>query len=83
MALSIKNAETEEAARELAAVAGESLTEAVGHAVRERLARLRRRQEADRDADAVEEICRRYRALPLLDDRSADEILGYDEDGLP
>jgi hypothetical protein len=30
----------------------------------------------------VDEIIERYRALPVLDDRSDDEILGYDENGL-
>lgn len=30
----------------------------------------------------TEEILARYRDLPVFDDRSADEILGYDENGL-
>ncbi len=32
---------------------------------------------------AAEAVIRRYCSLPLLDDRSADEILGYDDHGLP
>lgn len=28
-------------------------------------------------------IAKEVAALPVLDDRSPDEILGYDEDGLP
>ncbi|HEY5386825.1 MAG TPA: hypothetical protein VIL79_02880 [Thermoleophilia bacterium] len=28
-------------------------------------------------------VLRRVDALPVLDDRAADEILGYDEHGLP
>ena len=34
-------------------------------------------------ADELEAIARRCDALPILDHRSADEILGYDENGLP
>ncbi len=31
----------------------------------------------------IEEISRRSAALPVLDQRSEDDILGYDENGLP
>jgi antitoxin VapB len=34
-------------------------------------------------ADELDEIAKRCAALPGLDARSADEILGYDEHGLP
>jgi antitoxin (DNA-binding transcriptional repressor) of toxin-antitoxin stability system len=32
---------------------------------------------------ALGKILRRVDCLPVLDDRSPDEIIGYDEDGLP
>jgi hypothetical protein len=32
---------------------------------------------------ALQEIARRFDELPVLDDREPDEIIGYDEDGLP
>lgn len=31
----------------------------------------------------VDDILRRVDSLPILDPRSADEIIGYDKDGLP
>lgn len=34
-------------------------------------------------AEQLKEISRRVDALPIVDDRPADEILGYDEHGLP
>ncbi len=34
-------------------------------------------------ASALEEIAKRCAALPELDDRTGDEMLGYDENGLP
>jgi antitoxin VapB len=40
----------------------------------------------DRDsslADELDAIARRCAALPVVDARSADEIIGYDEHGVP
>jgi antitoxin VapB len=83
MALSIKNDETERLARELARRTGESLTEAVTAALRERLARQEGRRAVPRLYEELLAIGRRCAALPDLDARTADEILGYDELGLP
>jgi len=81
MGISIKNEEAERLARVLAGETGESLTAAITRALEERLARLeRRRSPAQRRALAAA-ICRQVQALPDLDTRSADEILGYDERG--
>jgi antitoxin VapB len=83
MALSIKNPQTEELARELATRTGESITEAVETAVRSRLASLDRPSMATRGRQRAERLLRQLDALPDLDTRSADEILGYDDRGLP
>jgi antitoxin VapB len=83
MALNIKDPVTDSLARELAAQTGESITEAVRAAMAERLARLRRQASvAGRTAD-LQRFIDRGRQRVTLDDRSADEILGYDENGLP
>jgi antitoxin VapB len=84
MPLSIKDREADELARKLARSTGETITQAVITALRERLARQQRKDAAIEDL--VEEIMgigRHCAALPLLDRRSPDEILGYDENGLP
>lgn len=83
MALSIKNEEADRLVRELARITGESLTEAVVVSLRERLERKRAETDNRPLAERLMEIGRRYSSLPVLDDRSADEILGYDENGLP
>jgi antitoxin VapB len=83
MALSIKDPEADRLARELAARTGETLTEAVVKSLRERLARKRARSVPTRLADTLGEIGRRCATLPVVDHRPPDEILGYDEDGLP
>jgi antitoxin VapB len=83
MALNIKDPATERFVRELAALAGESVTTAVRRAAEERLVRVRR-QRAGRSLSAeILEIGRRCAALPDLDTRPAEEILGYDDHGLP
>jgi antitoxin VapB len=83
MALNIRNREAEELAAELAKQTGESKTEAVTKALRDRLARVRRERSKRRLADELEEIAEHCASLPVLDHRSAEEIVGYDETGLP
>ena len=83
MALSVKDPEADRLAREVAARTGETLTTAVVVALRERLARLRGRPKRRRLRDELREIARRCTQLPTLDDRTADQILAYDERGLP
>lgn len=83
MALSIRNPRAEKLARQVAAESGESLTEAIIHALEERLERLKGRCATTDVAGQIMEISLRCRALPEKDQRSADEILGYNEKGLP
>jgi antitoxin VapB len=83
MALSIKNPEVDRLARELASTTGESLTEAILRALKERLLRERGRARTTRLRDELRAIRERCSALPVLDSRSPDEILGYDEHGVP
>ena len=82
MALSIKNPQADRLARELARTTGETLTEAVTTAIRQRLVRETGRNPDTFEAD-VERIVAEVSRLPVLDDRTADEIIGYDEHGLP
>lgn len=83
MALSIKHPEADRLARELTACTGETLTEAVVVALRERLTRERGRAHAPALREELAAVRHRCAALPIVDDRSAEEILGYDERGLP
>lgn len=83
MPLSIKNAETEKLAREIAKETGESLTDAITNALRDRLQRLRGRRHAKDLIREVDDILHRVDTLPTLDDRPEDEILGYDSQGIP
>lgn len=83
MALSIKDPEADRLARELAARTGETLTAAVVTALRERLDRERRRKRALPLREELAAIRERVAALPVLDARTPDEIIGYDQHGLP
>jgi len=83
MALSIKDPETDRLIRELAALTGESMTDAVRVAVETRLRRERvRRAEAEGFAEKLHALAKECAALPDLDKRSLDEIVGYDEHGM-
>lgn len=83
MAFNIKDKETDRIVRELAEATGETLTEAVGNAAREKLIRVRGRRGSSSLSKDINEIVERLNQLPVQDDRSPDEIIGYDEHGLP
>lgn len=82
MAVLIKDAETDRLVRELAARTGETITEAVRKAAERRLASLRP-PEKQVDMVKVRALLAEIDALPVMDIRSTDEIIGYDENGLP
>jgi antitoxin VapB len=84
MPLSIKDPDADWLARALAQRTGETLTEAVINALRERLEReLRKDHSIENLIEDVMEIGHHCAALPLLDQGQPDEILGYDKNGLP
>ena len=83
MGINIKHDAYEQAIRELAASRGLSLTDAIGMAVRNELDRDRRKEQAAEFMQRVREVQAAFAAAPVLDPRTPDEILGYDEHGLP
>jgi len=83
MALNIKNPEAHRLAQELAEATGNSLTDVVTEALRESLTAHRQKDTFEMLWAEVEEIQRFVVDLPDLDTRPADEILGYDQHGLP
>lgn len=83
MALNIKDEATDRVARELARETGEPITTATRIALQERLERVRERRVRRADHDQLGSIIARGRARPGRDDRSADDIVGYDDVGLP
>jgi antitoxin VapB len=82
---SIRDPETDRLARELARLTGVTMTEAIRTALRERSARERSRRRTDAEglAGKLLAIGRRCARLPVQDDRPDEEILGYEEFGLP
>ena len=81
MALSIKSEEADRLARELADETGTNLTSAVTEAIRLRLHDIRRAR--GRVAERLMTISAEASRLPRLDEHADDEIIGYDEHGLP
>jgi antitoxin VapB len=82
MAISIKDPDTDRLARELAAVTGESLTEAIRIALAERLERHQRPERRYPMREAARRIQERLVALPVVDPHATGELT-YDEYGLP
>jgi antitoxin VapB len=83
MPLSIQNSKAEKLAREVAAQSGETITQAIIHALEERLERMRGRRSATDMAGEILKIARRCSQLPDKDLRPIEEILDYDEIGAP
>jgi antitoxin VapB len=83
MALSIKDPETERLARALSQLTGEDITTATRRAIEERLRRLGGQSRRAALLEDMVEIRRRWSEMRVTDERLADEILGYDEHGLP
>ena len=80
--MSIKSNEADRLARELAAETGETLTEAVETALRERLEREHARNAASMRA-RLARLAADAAAMRVADDRTPEEIIGYDDAGLP
>ncbi len=83
MAISLKDSETDRLARQVAALTGETLTEAIRTALSERLERERSRRGLSGDlVDRLRQIGEHCAGLPDLDPRTSEEIVGYDAIGL-
>ena len=83
MALSLKHEETEQLSRKLANLTGETLTEAIRASVEERYERLRRNKSRSFVADELRAIAEWCAARPIISEMSEDDILGYDDLGVP
>jgi antitoxin VapB len=82
MALSIKSDEADRLARELATETGETLTDAVEIALRERLDREHAKHTASMRT-RLARLAADVAAMPVADERTPEEIVGYDDNGLP
>jgi antitoxin VapB len=81
--LNIKDPEVYKLARQLADAKQVSLTAAVKMALLEALERQRRRVPDEFQLERLRAIIRRCASRPVLDPRTPDEIIGYDEYGVP
>jgi antitoxin VapB len=83
MPISIRDRETDRLAREVAALTGETITDTIGNALRERLARERARRDGGRVRRllAIGDWCASHMGKPFTS-TDIDELL-YDEAGLP
>lgn len=85
MALHITNPAIEQAVRELAGLTGESITDAIGIAVSDRLQHLKppRSRQSQPSVEEILALIRSYDLQPINQDLTDDEILGFGTDGVP
>jgi|GEM_PF-640231 len=83
MPIELADSDSRRLAEDLAALTGETVDQAVRKALRERLDRERRRRRRSDVAEGLLAIGRRCAARPVRDPRPLDDLLDYDEDGLP
>ncbi len=81
MALSIRNPRAEHLARAVAKATGETMTDVIIDALQDKLRRLESRAPVDAEFARIMSLSRRCAALPTVDTRPEDEILGYPADG--
>ena len=81
--LNIKDPEVYRMARKLATLTGTTLTDAVRTALRQQLERQLANSRRKAYIERIEAVVERIGSLPLVDSRTAEEIVGYDEHGAP
>ncbi len=82
MAFNIKNAEADRLARELVQRTGQNLTEVILGALKDKLEHVSGQRRLPGLREDITRIQERVAALPVLDGRCDEDILGYDEHGL-
>jgi antitoxin VapB len=80
--MNIRSAKLDQLVQRLARLTGEDVETALERAIEERLSRVAPPAPPDRKV-AMDSFFDRVSSLPVLDPRSADEIVGYDGCGLP
>lgn len=83
MAFHVSSERVDHNVRRLATLTGQSITDAIDTAVREKLRRLEPRSPDPNYVRDLMQMAERIRTKLRLDGRSADELVGYDKDGLP
>jgi antitoxin VapB len=83
MAFHVSSERVDQNVRRLANLTGQSLTDAIDAAVVEKIRRLEPRKPDPNYVRDLMEMAAKIRAKLNPDGRSADELIGYDEDGLP
>ncbi|MEQ1705027.1 MAG: type II toxin-antitoxin system VapB family antitoxin [Rickettsiales bacterium] len=89
MTLSIQNPEADKLAHILTSITGETVTDAVIRSLEERISRVKRNSKSsdnkntDERLKRIKEMVIKFNQRPVLDTRTPDEIIGFDENGLP
>lgn len=83
MTMKISDPETKELAKLVSDLTGETEIQVVKVSLCDRLNQIKRQKFSDTRIQEIKEIAKHCRSLPVLDNRNDEEILGYDDKGLP
>lgn len=83
MSVNIKNREVEALLAEIKAATGKGTSRILLELLRKEAASLRNRRSVEERRRKIDEISRRYSARLTGRQETPEEIIGYDEDGLP
>ena len=83
MPLDVQDPEISRLVHALCEATGESPAEAIRRALEERLKREQDKRSSESLVARIRHIQESVTALPVLDHRPVDEVLGYDDRGLP
>ena len=81
MGVSIKSIEAERKLRRVSQLLGKSMTATVIELADNHLKEIDAKKDKERRLKMVDEIVRRFNSRPPLDNRSVEEILGYNDQG--
>lgn len=82
MGVSIKSAEAERKLRRVSRLLGKSMTATVIELADSKLKELDARKDRERRRKEIDAIVRRFNSRPPLNDKSVEEILGYNDKGM-
>lgn len=81
MGVSIKSAEAERKLRRVSQLLGKSMTATVIELADGRLKEIDAKKDQERRLKKVDEIVRRFNSRPPLENKTVEEILGYNDEG--
>jgi len=83
MSINVRNARADDLIRALTRMTKQSITKIIVDALQEKLNKEQNRRLAPHLKEEILTIAHRCAHLPMIDSRTPEDILGYNQDGIP